>query len=132
MITSVQEIWSWTSQSCANSWVWKRSLLWRSSSQHLQIDLWVNTVVRNCNVYSTKILYVILNAIYLSPILKKTLNFFIIKTLIRTEEENQFQTSLESQMTTWSSKPCLQIELENEDHGSVKEVKISGKAVASL
>ncbi|XP_058608699.1 leucine-rich repeat-containing protein 71 isoform X2 [Onychostoma macrolepis] len=40
--------------------------------------------------------------------------------------DNQFQTSLESQMTTWSSKPCLQIELENEDHSSVKEVKISG------
>ncbi|XP_050992995.1 LOW QUALITY PROTEIN: leucine-rich repeat-containing protein 71 [Labeo rohita] len=40
--------------------------------------------------------------------------------------DNQFQTSLESQMTTWSSKPCLQIELDNEDHGSVKEVKISG------
>ncbi|XP_016133316.1 leucine-rich repeat-containing protein 71 [Sinocyclocheilus grahami] len=35
-------------------------------------------------------------------------------------------TSLESQMTTWSSKPCLQLELENEDHGSVKEVKITG------
>uniref|UniRef100_A0A8C1SKD7 Si:ch211-81a5.5 n=1 Tax=Cyprinus carpio TaxID=7962 RepID=A0A8C1SKD7_CYPCA len=46
--------------------------------------------------------------------------------MARTEEESQFQTSLESQMTTWSSKPCLQIELENEDHGSVKEVKISG------
>nr|XP_055076022.1 leucine-rich repeat-containing protein 71 isoform X3 [Misgurnus anguillicaudatus] len=29
----------------------------------------------------------------------------------------------ESQMSTWSPKPCLQIELENED---VKEVKISG------
>ncbi|XP_026145594.1 leucine-rich repeat-containing protein 71-like [Carassius auratus] len=40
--------------------------------------------------------------------------------------DNHFQTSLESQMTTWSSKPCLQIELENEDHGSVREVKISG------
>ncbi|XP_016407118.1 leucine-rich repeat-containing protein 71 [Sinocyclocheilus rhinocerous] len=35
-------------------------------------------------------------------------------------------SSLESKMTTWSSKPCLRIELENEDHGSVKEVKISG------
>ncbi|XP_065138173.1 leucine-rich repeat-containing protein 71 [Paramisgurnus dabryanus] len=30
---------------------------------------------------------------------------------------------MESQMSTWSPKPCLQIELENED---VKEVKISG------
>ncbi|XP_043074091.1 leucine-rich repeat-containing protein 71 [Puntigrus tetrazona] len=42
------------------------------------------------------------------------------------KEDSQFQSSLESQMTTWSSKPCLQIELENEDHCSVKEVKISG------
>uniref|UniRef100_A0A8C1GHI8 Si:ch211-81a5.5 n=1 Tax=Cyprinus carpio TaxID=7962 RepID=A0A8C1GHI8_CYPCA len=33
---------------------------------------------------------------------------------------------MENQMTTWSSKPCLRIQLENEDHGSVKEVKISG------
>ncbi|XP_026087595.1 leucine-rich repeat-containing protein 71 isoform X1 [Carassius auratus] len=40
-------------------------------------------------------------------------------------EDNQFQTSL-SQMTTWSSKPCLRIELEKEDHSCVKEVKISG------
>lgn len=45
---------------------------------------------------------------------------------------NQSQTSLESQMTTWSSEPCLEIELENEDHDSVKAVRISGKAVASV
>ncbi|XP_051949365.1 leucine-rich repeat-containing protein 71 [Xyrauchen texanus] len=42
-------------------------------------------------------------------------------------EEMQSQTSLESQITTWSSKPCLQIELENdEDNYSVNEVKMSG------
>lgn len=71
-----------------------------------------------------------LNNIY-SSLLLKTLNFFLIKTLTQTEEDNQFHTSLENQMTTWSSKPCLRIQLENEDHGSVKEVKISGKAGAS-
>lgn len=62
----------------------------------------------------------------------KTLHFFLIKTLTWTEEHNQSQTYLDSQMTTWSSEPCLEIELDNEDHDSVKAVKISGKAVASL
>jgi len=55
---------------------------------------------------------------------------FLIKTPTWTEEHNQSQTSLESQMTTWSPEPCLKIELENEDQP--KTVKISGKAIALL
>ncbi|XP_067281479.1 leucine-rich repeat-containing protein 71 isoform X2 [Pseudorasbora parva] len=47
-------------------------------------------------------------------------------------EHNQSQTSLESRMTTWSSEPCLEIELENEDHDSVKTVKISGWKVDEM
>ncbi|KAA0710142.1 Leucine-rich repeat-containing protein 71 [Triplophysa tibetana] len=41
-------------------------------------------------------------------------------------EESQTQTISESQKSMWSSKPCLQIELEDEDYHSTKEVKISG------
>ncbi|KAI7799040.1 leucine-rich repeat-containing protein 71 [Triplophysa rosa] len=41
-------------------------------------------------------------------------------------EESQTQTISESQKSMWSPKPCLQVELEDEDHHSTKEVKISG------
>ncbi|XP_051728872.1 leucine-rich repeat-containing protein 71 [Ctenopharyngodon idella] len=47
-------------------------------------------------------------------------------------DHNHSQTSLESQMTTWSSEPRLEIELENEDHDSVKAVKISGWKVDEM
>ncbi|XP_009292320.1 leucine-rich repeat-containing protein 71 isoform X1 [Danio rerio] len=39
---------------------------------------------------------------------------------------------LESRMTKWSPGRCLQIELENEEHNNVKEVKISGWTVDEL
>ncbi|XDV34091.1 hypothetical protein PO909_004296 [Leuciscus waleckii] len=45
-------------------------------------------------------------------------------------EHNQSQKSLESQMTTWSPEPCLEIELENEDQS--KTVKISGWKVDDI
>ncbi|XP_062846140.1 leucine-rich repeat-containing protein 71 isoform X2 [Trichomycterus rosablanca] len=41
-------------------------------------------------------------------------------------EGSQPQTFSKRSMTTWSSKPCLQIEIENEDHRSIKRVRISG------
>lgn len=56
----------------------------------------------------------------------------ILWNYLKTEDESQTQTVSESQMSTWSPKPCFQIELENEDHHSTKEVKISGRAFGSL
>ncbi|XP_060760909.1 leucine-rich repeat-containing protein 71 [Neoarius graeffei] len=41
-------------------------------------------------------------------------------------ESSQEQISSESYMATWSPKPCLHIELENEDCRSVKRIRISG------
>lgn len=49
---------------------------------------------------------------------------------VMAREHNQSQKSLESQMTTWSSEPCLEIELENEDQS--KTVKISGWKVDDM
>ncbi|XP_067217702.1 leucine-rich repeat-containing protein 71 [Chanodichthys erythropterus] len=44
----------------------------------------------------------------------------------------QSKSVMDSQMTTWSSEPCLEIELDNEDHDSVKAVKISGWKVDEM
>ncbi|XP_026784228.3 leucine-rich repeat-containing protein 71 [Pangasianodon hypophthalmus] len=44
----------------------------------------------------------------------------------RTTESSQEKIFSESCMATWSPKPCLHIELENEDSRSVKRVRISG------